>query len=74
MAKPSDDLIRLARASAEARQRAVSGPYSVEAWAPWREAAHRFLNAVSAEATATEQDRYKLEMAAKKAVQPDAAE
>ncbi|AXE83306.1 hypothetical protein C5746_40485 [Streptomyces atratus] len=70
MAKPSDDLIRLACASAEAKERTLSGPYITEAWAPWREATQAFMAAVAAEAEAeaTEQSRYELEMAAKKAV------
>ncbi|MFE4796253.1 hypothetical protein ACFRFL_14320 [Streptomyces sp. NPDC056708] len=70
MAKPSDDLIRLARASAEAKEKALSGPYSTDAWAPWREASQAFMDAVTTEAKATEQNPYELEMAAKKAVLP----
>lgn len=70
MAKPSDELIRLARAAAEAKEKALSGPYSAEAWAPWREAAQRFMGAVAAEASG--ENRYELEMAAKKAArQPE---
>ncbi|MFE7106790.1 hypothetical protein ACFU98_09570 [Streptomyces sp. NPDC057575] len=41
MAKPSDGLIRLARASAEAQQEALSAPYAEANWTPWREAAVR---------------------------------
>ncbi|MFF2331787.1 MULTISPECIES: hypothetical protein [unclassified Streptomyces] len=67
MAKPSDELIRLARAAAEAKDEALSGPYNAEAWAPWRETSQAFMEAVTAEATASEQSRYQLEMAAKKA-------
>ncbi|MFF1843030.1 hypothetical protein ACFVW9_14955 [Streptomyces sp. NPDC058217] len=68
MAKPSDELIELARASLTAQERALSEPYTEERWAPWRRAAETFQAAVIAEAKATEQGRYALEMAAKKAV------
>ncbi|MET8746704.1 hypothetical protein [Streptomyces sp. NPDC004728] len=67
MAKPSDELIRLARATAAAKEQALSGPYSAEAWTPWREAVQRFMDAVTAEAAG--EGRYELEMAAKKAAQ-----
>lgn len=68
MAKPSDELIQMCRAAVEAQAQATSEPYSEEAWAPWREAALAFQQAVTAEAEATEADRAKLEQAAKKAV------
>ncbi|MFE7237159.1 hypothetical protein [Streptomyces sp. NPDC057580] len=68
MAKPSDELIELARASLAAQEQALSEPYTEERWAPWREAAETFQAAVTTEAEATEQGRYELEMAAKKAV------
>ncbi|MGW3821771.1 hypothetical protein ACWEAF_05550 [Streptomyces sp. NPDC005071] len=66
MAKPSDELIELARASIEAQKQALSEPYTEEGWAPWRAAAEAFQAAVTEEAG--EQGRYELEMAAKKAV------
>ncbi|MFD5875728.1 hypothetical protein [Streptomyces sp. NPDC060322] len=68
MAKPSDELINLCRAAVEAEREATSAPYTEERWAPWRAAAETFQAAVTAEAAATETDRGKLEMAAKKAV------
>lgn len=68
VAKPSNKLIELARASLSAQEQALSEPYSEERWAPWRKAAETFQAAVIAEAEATEQGRYALEMAAKKAV------
>ncbi len=69
VAKPSDELIELARASIEAQEIAASEPYSEEGWAPWRAAAEAFQAAVTAEAEATpEVSRYELEMAAKAAV------
>ncbi|MFF1901529.1 hypothetical protein [Streptomyces sp. NPDC058206] len=68
MAKPSDELIELARASLAAQEQALTEPYTEERWTPWREAAEAFQAAVTAEAEATEQGRYALEMAAKKAV------
>lgn len=68
MAKPSENLINLCRATTEAHQKATSVPYSKEAWAPWMEAAETFQAAVTAEAEATGENRFKLEQAAKKAV------
>ncbi|MET7788136.1 hypothetical protein ABZS93_16215 [Streptomyces sp900116325] len=65
MAKPSDELIELARASIEAQQQALSEPYTEEGWAPWRAAAEAFQTAVTEEAGG--QGRYELEMAAKAA-------
>lgn len=58
MAKPSDELIRLARATAAGKEQALSGPYRAEAWAPWREAAQRFMDAATAEAAG--ENRYEL--------------
>ncbi|MFB8032473.1 hypothetical protein ACFC5Z_05875 [Streptomyces sp. NPDC056004] len=72
MAKPSDELIRLARATAEAKEQALSVPYSTEAWTPWRETAQRFMDAMTAEAAG--ENRYELEMAAKKAAQEPEAD
>jgi hypothetical protein len=68
VAKPSDELIELARASLAAQEQALSESYTEERWAPWRKAAETFQTAVTAEAEATEENRYALEMAAKKAV------
>ncbi|MFG3136159.1 hypothetical protein ACGFZA_08035 [Streptomyces sp. NPDC048211] len=68
MAKPSDELIQLYRVAVEAEAKATSEPYTEEGWAPWREAAATFQQAVTAEAKATEADRAKLEQAVKKAV------
>lgn len=68
VAKPSDELINLCRASVEAQRKALSEPYTEEGWAPWRAAAETFQAAVTAEAKETGQERYPLEMAAKKAV------
>ncbi|MET8404508.1 hypothetical protein [Streptomyces sp900116325] len=68
MAKPSDELIELARASVEAQKVAASKPYTEEGWAPWRAAADAFQAAVTVEAKANDANRYELEMAAKKAV------
>ncbi|MFD5137426.1 hypothetical protein ACFWMX_14490 [Streptomyces sp. NPDC058378] len=75
MAKPSEHLIQLCRAAVEAEKQATSQPYTQEGWAPWIAAAEAFQQAVTAEATATETDRAKLEQAAKKAVlHPEPAE
>lgn len=68
MANPSENLIELFRASVEAQAEATSEPYTVEGWAPWREAAEAFQRAVTAEAEATGEGRGRLEQAAKKAV------
>lgn len=68
MAKPSEHLIQLCRTAVEAEREATTQPYSKEGWAPWSVAAETFQAAVTAEAAATETDRGKLEMAAKKAV------
>jgi hypothetical protein len=69
VAKPSDELIELARVSLAAQEQALTEPYTKERWAPWREAAEAFQAAVTAEAEATPGvNRYELEMAAKKAV------
>ncbi|MEV7492128.1 hypothetical protein AB0O08_15415 [Streptomyces anulatus] len=68
VAKPSDELIELCRATAEAHQKATSVPYSKEAWAPWMEAAETFQAAVTAEAEATGENRFKLEQAVKRIV------
>jgi hypothetical protein len=65
VAKPSDELIELARASLAAQEQALSEPYTEDRWEPWREAAAAFQAAVTAEADG--QGRYELEMAAKAA-------
>lgn len=68
MAKPSENLINLCRASVEAQAQALSDTYSREGWAPWLAAAEAFQQAVTAEAEATGESRLGLEQAAKKAV------
>ena len=68
MAKPSENLIQLCRASVEAETKALSEPYSKEGWAPWLEAAEAFQQAVTAEAEASGEDSGTLEQAAKKDV------
>ncbi|MGQ4356565.1 hypothetical protein [Streptomyces drozdowiczii] len=66
MARPSDELIQLCRVAVEAQVKATSETYSEEGWAPWREAAEAFQQAVTDEAAATGEDRGKLEQAANK--------
>lgn len=68
VAKPSENLIDLCRASVEAQRVALSQSYTVEGWRPWLEAAETFQAAVTAEAKETGEGRYELEQAAKKAV------
>jgi len=68
VAKPSEHLIQLCRAAVEAEREATSKPYTEERWAPWRAAAETFQVAVTAEAAATETDRFALEQATKKVV------
>ncbi|WP_327738479.1 hypothetical protein OG749_36460 [Streptomyces nojiriensis] len=68
----SDELIQLQRTADEARARALSGPYSREAWRPWLEAADALQAAVTDHAKASEQDRYKLEKAVKDAAREPA--
>nr|WP_306284108.1 hypothetical protein [Streptomyces sp. Termitarium-T10T-6] len=69
MAKPSDELIKLCRASVEAQQVATSEPYTQEGWAAWLKAAETFQAAVTAEAAQEpKQSRLELEQAAKKIV------
>lgn len=68
VAKPSDELIELCRAAVEAHRVATAQPYTPEGWRPWMDAAEKFQPAVTAEAEATGENRFKLEQAAKKAV------
>ena len=68
----SDELIELQRAANRARERALAGVYSREAWRPWLEAADALQAAVTDHAKASEQDRYKVEMAVKGAVREPA--
>ncbi|MGW3321171.1 hypothetical protein [Streptomyces virginiae] len=65
--EPTDELIELQRAANAARERALAGVYSREAWRPWLEAADVLQAAVTEHAKATEQDRHKLEKAVKDA-------
>ncbi|MCF3960272.1 hypothetical protein [Streptomyces fuscigenes] len=61
-------LVDLAVRSLEAHERAVAGPYSPEAWAPWREAGHAFQEAVREYVAAGEgRNRFEVEMSAKAA-------
>ncbi|MFD8689577.1 hypothetical protein [Streptomyces sp. NPDC059651] len=66
MAKPSEELIQLYRAAVEAEAKATANPYTDEGWAPRREAAATFQQAVPDEAAGA--DRAKLEQAVKKIV------
>lgn len=68
MANPSENLIQLCRAAVEAHRVATAQPYTPEGWKPWMDAAETFQAAVTAEAEATGENRFKLEQAAKKAV------
>ncbi|MFD4912877.1 hypothetical protein ACFWNR_06595 [Streptomyces virginiae] len=63
----TDELLTLQRAANAARERALAGAYSREAWRPWLEAADALQAAVTEHAKATEQDRHKLEKAVKDA-------
>ncbi|MFF5778197.1 hypothetical protein ACFY7Y_14750 [Streptomyces virginiae] len=69
----SDELIQLQRAANQAREQALAGPYSREAWRPWLEAADALQAAVTEHATAAGQDRHKLEVAVKNAAREPAA-
>ncbi|MCX5176689.1 hypothetical protein [Streptomyces virginiae] len=66
--EPTDELIELQRAANRAREKALAGVYSREAWRPWLEAADALQAAVTEHATAAGQDRHKVEQAAKDAV------
>ncbi|MFB7468220.1 hypothetical protein ACFCZ1_32860 [Streptomyces sp. NPDC056224] len=72
----TDELVQLRRAADQARARATAGPYSVEAWRPWLEAAAVVHDAVTEHAKATGQNRYEVEKALVTAVKTaeDAAE
>ncbi|MCX4801804.1 hypothetical protein OG594_09085 [Streptomyces sp. NBC_01214] len=65
--EPTDELIELQRAANQARERALAGPYSREAWRPWLEAASALQVAVTDYATASEKNRYEVEKAVKDA-------
>lgn len=67
----SDELIQLQRAANQAREAATAGPYSSEAWRPWREAAEALQAAVVEHAKATGQNRYEVEMAVKLATREE---
>lgn len=64
----TDELINLQREAVAARETATAGGYDAEAWRPWREAAMRLHEAVTAHAEATEQNRFEVEAALKSAV------
>ncbi|MYV77815.1 hypothetical protein GT352_28360 [Streptomyces sp. SID1046] len=68
----SDELIELQRAANQAREQALAGPYSREAWRPWLVTADALQAAVTEHAKATEQDRHKLEVAVKNAARQPA--
>ncbi|MET9467817.1 hypothetical protein ABZY44_24040 [Streptomyces sp. NPDC006544] len=68
--EPSDELIQLQRAANAAREAALAGEYSAEAW---RDAADTVQAAVTEHAAATGQNRYEVEMAVKKAAREAAA-
>ncbi|MET7495118.1 hypothetical protein [Streptomyces sp900116325] len=63
-----EELILLERSAVEEQRKAMAGPYTEEAWAPWRKAALAFQVAVTVHAEAAGVSRYELEMAVKKAV------
>ncbi|MCA1222453.1 hypothetical protein [Streptomyces sp. 8L] len=63
-----EELVALEVRALEAHREAVAGPYSPEAWVPWREAASVFQEAVREYAAAGEgRNRFEVEMRAKKA-------
>ncbi|MGW7331223.1 hypothetical protein ACWGIU_22030 [Streptomyces sp. NPDC054840] len=68
----SDELIELQRAANQARERALAGVYSREAWRPWLEAAEALQAAVTEHAEASGQERHKVEQAAKDATRQPA--
>lgn len=63
-----EDLIELERKAVAEQQKAHAGPYTEEAWAPWREAAEKFQAALTVQAKEAGVSRYELEMAVKMAV------
>ncbi|MFD9263684.1 hypothetical protein [Streptomyces sp. NPDC059538] len=65
--EPTDELIELQRAANQAREQALAGPYSREAWRPWLEAADALQTAVTEHAKAAGEGRHKLEVAVKNA-------
>lgn len=65
--EPTDELIELQRAANQARERALAGVYSREAWRPWLEATDALQVAVTEHAKAAGEDRHKLEKAVKDA-------
>lgn len=75
MSRPSDNLISLFQASHGAQQEALQHGGDSPQWAAWLEAAAAFQQAVTDEAAVTPgTNRFKLEMAAKAAVLPPAAD
>lgn len=64
----SDELIMLERSAWAAEQEALSGPYSPEAWAPWREATEAVQAAVTAHAAAINKPRCDVEAELKRVV------
>ena len=71
----TQELIELERSVVAAREKALAGPYSAEAWAPWRDAAEAVHAAVTAHAEATGQPRCDVEAELKRVVRhPEPAE
>ncbi|PJN00778.1 hypothetical protein CG740_23005 [Streptomyces sp. CB01201] len=64
----TDELIELERSAEAEREKALAGPYSVEAWRPWRDAAEAVQAAITAHAEAIGQPRFDVEAALKKLV------
>lgn len=64
----TDDLIVLERSAEAEREKALSGPYSEEAWQPWRNAAEAVQAAITAHAEATGQSRFDVEAELKRQV------
>lgn len=70
----TEDLIMLERSAWAEQQTALSGPYSTEAWQPWRDATEAVQAAVTAHAAATGQPRCDVEAELKRRVRHTEAE
>lgn len=66
--KLTDELIELERSAVAEQEKALSGPYSTEAWQPWRDATEAVQAAVTAHAAATKQNRFEVEAELKRIV------
>ncbi|GGU13399.1 hypothetical protein [Streptomyces violascens] len=62
----TDELIELERKAWAAQREALAGPYSAEAWLPWREATEQVQAGITAHAEATGQNRYEVEAEVKR--------